>query len=327
VNCGDSQTYTFPNAGYRIIQVLVDGVNNTAAVSSGIYTFNNVTSNHTITVTVADLPVTFIAFAIGEGLQVALHRTVSLHYMFADGVPTHFRVAESMAALSSPGGWQEYKTSNLKYTFVSEENGEKTVYTQLKNEAGETDIKSASIFYKPLSPRLILTSLSINNNAISTNNRTVTLNHTVENGTPALYSVSENSAQVGKIWLPYVKTPLFELSEGVGLKDVYFVIANSTDTSNIATAQIYLDESVTIEGNGLVAKLFPNPVQDYLTVVVENATQPVKITVYNIMGNAVLSQTFSTSTFSIDLSRCVPGMLVVRIQCGDKYVIKKIIKL
>ena len=51
VNQGDSQTFTFtPNTGYEIDQVLVDNVNNPAAVSSGSYTFSNVTANHTISV-------------------------------------------------------------------------------------------------------------------------------------------------------------------------------------------------------------------------------------------------------------------------------------
>ena len=49
VNHGANQTFTItPNTGYHILQVLVDGVNNPAAVASGSYTFTNVTNNHTI---------------------------------------------------------------------------------------------------------------------------------------------------------------------------------------------------------------------------------------------------------------------------------------
>jgi uncharacterized repeat protein (TIGR02543 family) len=51
INHGSSQTFTFtPNSGYEINQVLVDGVNNTFAVSARNYTFSNVTANHTISV-------------------------------------------------------------------------------------------------------------------------------------------------------------------------------------------------------------------------------------------------------------------------------------
>jgi len=51
VSQGSSQEFTFtPNTGYEIDQVLVDNVNNSSAVSSGSYTFSNVTANHTISV-------------------------------------------------------------------------------------------------------------------------------------------------------------------------------------------------------------------------------------------------------------------------------------
>jgi hypothetical protein len=52
VNQGDSQTfYFYPDTGYEIGQVLIDGENNTTAVTNGSYTFVNVTDNHTIFVT------------------------------------------------------------------------------------------------------------------------------------------------------------------------------------------------------------------------------------------------------------------------------------
>jgi hypothetical protein len=51
VSYGGSQTFTFtPNSGYVIDKILIDGVNNTAAVSAGSYTFSNVNANHTIEV-------------------------------------------------------------------------------------------------------------------------------------------------------------------------------------------------------------------------------------------------------------------------------------
>ncbi|MDR0833390.1 MAG: leucine-rich repeat protein [Candidatus Symbiothrix sp.] len=51
VTHGDNQVFTFtPNTSYEIDQVLIDGVNNTDAVSTGSYTFANVTASHTIAV-------------------------------------------------------------------------------------------------------------------------------------------------------------------------------------------------------------------------------------------------------------------------------------
>ena len=52
VKYGTSKTFTFtPAPNYLILDVLVDGVSNPAAVAAGSYTFTNVTSNHTIHVT------------------------------------------------------------------------------------------------------------------------------------------------------------------------------------------------------------------------------------------------------------------------------------
>ncbi|MFZ2048723.1 MAG: hypothetical protein WAV25_00235 [Minisyncoccia bacterium] len=54
---GTSQTYTItPSANYSRSTVLVDGVNNTTAVSTGTYTFSNITANHTISATFSAVP-------------------------------------------------------------------------------------------------------------------------------------------------------------------------------------------------------------------------------------------------------------------------------
>ena len=54
VAIGGTQTFTItPNAGYHIDTVLVDGINEPTAVTSGTYTFTNVQANHTIHATFA----------------------------------------------------------------------------------------------------------------------------------------------------------------------------------------------------------------------------------------------------------------------------------
>ena len=48
---GNNQTFTFAaSSGYKISQVLIDGINNSTAVAAGNYTFTNVQANHTIAV-------------------------------------------------------------------------------------------------------------------------------------------------------------------------------------------------------------------------------------------------------------------------------------
>ncbi len=59
VASGGNQTYTItPAACYSIATVLIDGVNNTTAVSSGTYTFSNVTAVHTISATFTAVTIT-----------------------------------------------------------------------------------------------------------------------------------------------------------------------------------------------------------------------------------------------------------------------------
>ncbi len=59
---GSSKSFTFtPNTGYRIEQVLVDGTNNPAAVTAGSYTFSNITTDHTISVSYERIPYTITA--------------------------------------------------------------------------------------------------------------------------------------------------------------------------------------------------------------------------------------------------------------------------
>lgn len=71
VNCGSNNTYAItPNACYHIVDVLIDNVSNAGAVSTGTYTFNNVTGNHTISAVFAINQYTITSSA-GAGGSIA----------------------------------------------------------------------------------------------------------------------------------------------------------------------------------------------------------------------------------------------------------------
>ena len=158
------------------------------------------------------------------------------------------------------------------------------------------------------------------------------LNHSVINAVPTRYSVSENPLLVGKEWLPYNELPLFTLSNGAGLKKVYFAVANDTDISSTALAQIWLEEPATEAteetetSSSAQVKLYPNPVESVATVEVEGGKGKVQVSVYDITGRKYLSRTFDTQTFSLDLTDCPSGILLVRIEHNGNSVIKKVIK-
>ncbi len=192
-----------------------------------------------LTVTTDDYAVTFISFILNTGEHFALFRTVDLNYTVSNGTPTHYRAAESKAALNS-AAWQLY-TPNPTYTFADDMQGEKTVYTQLKNSVAETEVKNASIFYKPVHPK--------------------------------------------------------------------------ESTPNPANVPV-----------SFTATLYPNPVENIMHVRVEGATTSVEVAVYSITGTRYLSQTFNGATFSVDLSACPAGLLLVRVDNGGQYVVKQLIK-
>jgi hypothetical protein len=250
---------------------------------------------------------------------------VDLNYAYSGGAPTSFIVSETEDF--NGASWQTYNPSALTYTFATDDHGYKTVYTKLRNDKGESAALSDDILYKPLHP-MSVTDFTVNSSAMSTSSRRVTLNHTVENGVPAVYSANENLSQVGKEWLPYEETPVYTLSEGVGLKDVYFVVANATDTSEIVSDHIYLDESFTVDEHGLIAKLFPNPLETDVNVIIEEGySETVDVTVYSITGVTYLRQTVSVAQFRLDLSRCPHGVLLVKLSSGNNYTVKRVIKL
>jgi PKD repeat protein len=266
-------------------------------------------------------------FLINNGAYVTSNRVVNLSYTYTGtGVPTEYIVSER--ADLSDALWKRYDPRSLTYTLATNDNGERTLYTRLRNNVCESSVLSAQILYKAAPPKLTLDYFAINGGSDRTNNRSVTLNHTVANGTPAVYSVAEDPALLGLDWKPYTALPVYELSGGVGLKEIYFVVADEAgESSNVASGQIYLDESVTVEAHGLTAQLFPNPVEDILKVIVGNGVAPVTVTVYSITGTVYLSQVYHSSTFDIDLSRCQAGTLLVRLSSGKNYTVKRIIKL
>ncbi len=80
INHGESKTFTFtPNTGYEINQVLIDGINNPTAVSNGNYTFENITSEHTIEVTFKLKQYTITASA-GNGGSISPSGNISINH-------------------------------------------------------------------------------------------------------------------------------------------------------------------------------------------------------------------------------------------------------
>ena len=115
-----------------------------------------------------------------------------------------------------------------------------------------------------------------------------------------------------------------------GLNDIYMQYEDNCFRSNPTTMFVNVGRQVLSDSTdattALNVQLSPNPVTNSLNVMVEDATDPIEVTVYSSSGIVYLSQTFTTPTFTMDLSPCQPGMLVVRISSGNKYAVKNILK-
>lgn len=147
---GDNLTINItPNNNYSISSILVDDVEVTITNS---YTFTNVTANHSMIVTFTENTVVETApvlnsISINNNAVTTNNKNVSIK-LNSTGNISHYRIAETLDNINSTN-WIEYKTNTLNYT-LSEGYGIKTIYVQVKNDTGESEIKSASIEYKEI---------------------------------------------------------------------------------------------------------------------------------------------------------------------------------
>jgi len=143
VNQGDNQTFTFtPNTGFDIDQVLVDGTNNPAAVSEGSYTFTNVTTDHTISVSFKQKQYTITASADSNGI-IAPNGNVTVNY--GDSQPFTFtpKTGYDINQVLVDGTNNTTAVSTGSYTFTNV-TADHTISVSFKQQAVPTYTITAS---------------------------------------------------------------------------------------------------------------------------------------------------------------------------------------
>lgn len=196
----------------------------------------------TITIVLSnDVPIV-TRFEINNGIEKTTNREVTLNND-ATGGSTHY-----MASLNSQfrgAEWQPYSTAP---TFQIQTGfGAKRIYFKVKNSADvESEVVSDGIKISNNEAPFI-TRLKINNGAEITNNLTVRLNNTATRN-PDEYIASEHEDFVGAEWLPYVHRPNFTLSEGNGLKEVFFRVKKGELVTPAVsdTITLELDETLSV---------------------------------------------------------------------------------
>lgn len=261
-------------------------------------------------------PIILSGFTINNGEKISIFPTVDISFIIDAGVPTEYIISEKTNFADAV--WQKYNPDNLTYTFVSETSEQKILYAKLKNDKGETAVRKDDIYYKPYY-EVNISSFTPNNGVYRTENRIIALNHTLNYGNPTLYSVSENKAEIGKVWFPYEYIPTYTLSEQNGIKEIFFAVSDGKQSSDILSAKISLEESFM--------SLYPNPVRDILFIDIQNDNnETLVVQINNLGGKLMLSKNFDNSKIELDFSSYPAGIYIVKISCGNKIKVHRIIK-
>jgi M6 family metalloprotease-like protein len=87
-------------------------------------------------------------FTLNYGNATTSKQVAQLRFDVTDGNPISYKASEDASRMSNVN-WMVFNPS-ASFTFESNAAGYKTVYTKLKNEIGETEVKSAVIYFKPI---------------------------------------------------------------------------------------------------------------------------------------------------------------------------------
>jgi pseudomonalisin len=181
---------------------------------------------------------TVATFKIAGGAPSTPSRTVTLNNTTTGGTPTYYMASQSSTFAGAT--WEPYSTAPS--FALSAGNGTKTVYFKVKN-AVSVSAKASGVITLAQLPTV--TSYKINGGAATTINQTVTLNNTTTIS-PTQFMASEAPNFNGASWLPYSTAPRFTLSQGSGVKTVYFKVSNSAGQSSAVSDTIQLIVKPTV---------------------------------------------------------------------------------
>lgn len=180
-----------PESGYFTYSVKVDGVEQG---NLSTYTFSNVQANREIIVEFAkEIDPVLDSVIINSGAASTIERNVSVK-LTTTGSFTHYKMAETADLLSTP--WIQISTNTISYT-LSNMLGNKTIYVQVKNNVGESSVKSASIILQEKPSNIFVITAKSNN----TNYGTVTPStQNVLQGDTATVTVIARSGYIIESW-------------------------------------------------------------------------------------------------------------------------------
>jgi hypothetical protein len=185
-------------------------------------------------------PPTLSAVSINAGASTTSSQLVTVALSIA-GSATQMMLSEDPNFAGA--SWVPYSASS---TFsLSAGFSAKTIYVQLKNSFGESEVGSDSITYVDIP--LALSAISINGGAAVTGSRDVVVSFTYE-GAPTHYMLSESPDFTGASWIAFEENPSFNLSDTNAVKTIFAKLQNATTTTGTLndTIQYTYAESVAL---------------------------------------------------------------------------------
>lgn len=220
---------------------------------------------------------------INSGGTCTARQTVVLNNNVSGPAPKGYRASEDRAAIRA-APWQLYTAAP---TFeLSAGAGTKTVYFQVQSPVSGSVLESETVSdtIDLVAPKAKAT-LTINNGAASTTNRTVVLNNQVTfdpAGTNPRYIASENPNFDGASWQTYSAAPQFTLSEAtVGTKTVHFVATREVCGTVVGTPPVSDAIQLNIEAVASTP-IAPDPVITRHTFNWTTSVKPVDVVAYAV---------------------------------------------
>ena len=140
---------------------------------------------------------------------------------------------------------------------------------------------------------------------------TVDLNFSFNGSAPTQFMVSENSNFNGSVWQEYNPAALkytFASSES-GTKTVYAKLKNGTGETEAKSSNILYKPAHSITQ----VNMYPSPAENTLNVELTSEFTNFKVEVYTSTGGLLLSQQLNNPVFTLDISSCPSGILIVKI--------------
>lgn len=186
-------------------------------------------------------PPRIVDFSIYKTTNEGTDTTYIRFYYATDERATHFMVSES--STFDGAEWNVIKGPK-EYFSMTNVPGEHTLYLKVKNEFGESDVKSTSIMYVPA--EFALKEIILKLGASVTLDRNISVSFVFTGvDTPTHYKLSENADLSGVEWTGYTNPASFILSAGAGEKTVYAKLKTATKESAIVSHKITLVESAS----------------------------------------------------------------------------------